>query len=225
MDSETCAKLRSDIRADLREEIMAEVRQQLIPLVRALVQEMKNSLKSTVAATQFDQCTHYLEAIQQAEEKEIRERSVVLVGMNEVNNISPRERNNVDCGTVLDISDAINSDSVPHQIFRMGSQQEGRKRPVKVIFGNSHDAKQHYRKACLEYYRKTRLDRYHNACIEHHRPVCLEHHRKACLEHLPKSCLGNPPKSSLEHYRKACLEDCRKAGLEHYLKACLEHYR
>ncbi|KHN81400.1 hypothetical protein Tcan_05963 [Toxocara canis] len=55
MDSETYAKLRADIRADLREEIMAEVRQQLIPMVRALVQEVMDSVKSTVAATQFDQ--------------------------------------------------------------------------------------------------------------------------------------------------------------------------
>ncbi|KHN73066.1 hypothetical protein Tcan_04224 [Toxocara canis] len=47
MDSETYAKLRADIRADLREEIMAEVRQQLIPMVRALVQEVMDSVKST----------------------------------------------------------------------------------------------------------------------------------------------------------------------------------
>lgn len=147
MDSETYAKLRADIRADLREEIMAEVRQQLIPMVRALVQEVMDSVKSTVAATQFDQGTHYLTAVQQAEEKEIRERSVVLVGVNEVTDVPPRNRNNVDCETVLDIFDTINSDSVPHQIFRMGSQQEGRKRPIKVIFGNSHDAKQVLRNA------------------------------------------------------------------------------
>ncbi|KHN73973.1 hypothetical protein Tcan_10806 [Toxocara canis] len=78
MDSETYAKLRADIRADLREEIMAEVRQQLIPMVRALVQEVMDSVKSTVAATQFDQGTHYLTAVQQAEEKEIRERKLTL---------------------------------------------------------------------------------------------------------------------------------------------------
>ncbi|KHN88113.1 hypothetical protein Tcan_13758 [Toxocara canis] len=147
MNSETYAKLRADIRADLREEIMAEVRQQLIPMVRALVQEVTDSVKSTVAATQFDQGTHYLDAVQQAEKKEIRERSVVLVRVNEVTDVPPRERNNVDCGTALDIFGTINSDSVPHQIFRMGSQQEGRKRPVKVIFGNSHDAKQVLRNA------------------------------------------------------------------------------
>ncbi|KHN84438.1 hypothetical protein Tcan_08413 [Toxocara canis] len=105
------------------------------------------SVKSTVAATQFDQGTHYLGAVQQAEEKEIRERSVVLVGVNEVTDVPPRERSNVDRGAVLDIFDTINSDSVPHQIFRMGSQQEGRKRPIKVIFGNSHDAKQVLRNA------------------------------------------------------------------------------
>ncbi|VDM42171.1 unnamed protein product [Toxocara canis] len=146
-DSETYAKLRADIRADLREEIMAEVRQQLIPMVRALVQEVMDSVKSTVAATQFDQGTHYLTAVQQAEEKEIREKFVVLVGVNEVTDVLHRDRNNVDCETVLDIFDTFNSDSVPHQIFRMGSQQEGRKRPIKVIFGNSHDAKQVLRNA------------------------------------------------------------------------------
>lgn len=33
------------------------------------------------------------------------------------------------------------------QIFRMGSQQEGKKRTIKVIFGNSRDAKQVIRSA------------------------------------------------------------------------------
>ncbi|KHN75627.1 hypothetical protein Tcan_10181 [Toxocara canis] len=127
---------------------MAEVRQQLIPMVRALVQEGMDSVEPTVAATPFDEGTHYLDAVQQAEEKEIRERSVVHVGVNEVTDVPPRERNNVDCGTVLDIFDTINSDSVPHQIFKMRSQREGRKGPTKVIFGSSHNAKQVLRNAC-----------------------------------------------------------------------------
>ncbi|KHN87736.1 hypothetical protein Tcan_12217 [Toxocara canis] len=76
MDSETYTKLRADIRAGLREEIMAEVRQQLIPMVRALVQEVMDNMKSTVTATQLDQGTHHLDAVQQTEEKEIRERLV-----------------------------------------------------------------------------------------------------------------------------------------------------
>ncbi|KHN77002.1 hypothetical protein Tcan_03532 [Toxocara canis] len=98
-----------------------------------------DSVKSTVAATQLDQGTRYLDAVLQAEEKEIRERSVVLVGVNEVTNAPPRERNNVECGTLLDIFDKINSDSVPHQIFRMGSQQEGRKsdKTVDVILSSA----------------------------------------------------------------------------------------
>ncbi|KHN84865.1 hypothetical protein Tcan_08322 [Toxocara canis] len=107
MGSETYAKFRADVRADLREEIMAEIRQQLIPMVRALVQEVMDSVKSTVAPTQFDQGTHYLDSVQQLEEKEIRGRSVALVGVNQVTDVPPRERNNVDCGTVLDIFDTI----------------------------------------------------------------------------------------------------------------------
>ncbi|KHN86468.1 hypothetical protein Tcan_13178 [Toxocara canis] len=77
-----------------------------------------DSVKSTVAATQFDQGTHYLTAVQQAEEKEIRERSVVLVGVNEVTDVPPGDRNNVDCETVLDSiyeGDGIPSKQIPQQ--------------------------------------------------------------------------------------------------------------
>ncbi|KHN72460.1 PHD and RING finger domain-containing protein 1 [Toxocara canis] len=59
MDSETYAKLRADIRADFREEIMAEVRQQFIPMVRALVQEVMDSVKSTVATCCLPAVIHY----------------------------------------------------------------------------------------------------------------------------------------------------------------------
>ncbi|KHN81679.1 hypothetical protein Tcan_18142 [Toxocara canis] len=59
MDSETYVKLRGDIRADLREEIMAEVRQQRIPMVRALVQEVMDNVKTTMATTRIDQGTQF----------------------------------------------------------------------------------------------------------------------------------------------------------------------
>lgn len=50
MDAETLAKLR----ADLREEIIAEVHQRLIPVVRALVQEVTDSVKIKAATARID---------------------------------------------------------------------------------------------------------------------------------------------------------------------------
>lgn len=59
---------------------------------------MTNRVKTTPATARIDQGTQYLDAVQQAEEKELRERFVAILGVTEAAHVnpSPRERNNVD---------------------------------------------------------------------------------------------------------------------------------
>lgn len=100
---------------------MTEVCHQPIPVFRTLVQEVMDCIKTTAATARIKQGTQHLDIVQQAGEKEPREGLLPSLESQklQMSPSPPRERSSVDRGTVLDIFDTINSDSVPQQILRM----------------------------------------------------------------------------------------------------------
>lgn len=74
---------------------------------------------------------------------------VVIMGVNEQTSLPARERRSADEETVLTILDTLEVDAVPLNVYRMGTYDEARWRPIKVAFDNPHDVVQLLRRCRL----------------------------------------------------------------------------
>ncbi|KHN71915.1 hypothetical protein Tcan_18683 [Toxocara canis] len=74
-------------------------------------------------------------------EEQQRRLSAVFIGVEESSEL-PHLRHDRDVESVTVILDELNVDSVPVEVYRMGVFNPMKRRPIKVIFRNSHDAVQ-----------------------------------------------------------------------------------
>ncbi|KHN77250.1 hypothetical protein Tcan_10954 [Toxocara canis] len=122
------------------------------------------SLNDTVAALQntsrsTQQADNGSSFASDAEEQQ-RRRSAVFIGVEESCEL-PHLRHDRDVESVAVILDELNVDGVPVEMYRMGVFNPAKRRPIKVIFRNSHDAVQ----VLLQCYMLKRSPRFSSAYI------------------------------------------------------------
>ncbi|KHN84872.1 hypothetical protein Tcan_08313 [Toxocara canis] len=143
----TMEQMMATMAEEMRKLLVATIRDVMGSLLPELVITLTHSVDSILKSNSERLQTMETDISSDAEEQQ-RRRSAVFIGAPESRDL-PHLRHERDAESVAEILDEVNVDGVPVDVYRMGVFNPTKRRPIKVVFNNTHNAVQVFRQCYM----------------------------------------------------------------------------